>query len=300
VKIVVDPSANTFTVGIDSTGGTNYTTVLSGTLPTSYYDQAGAVHSGMPAQVTFVFAGATGAVNDFHEISDVVATTLTSPPPPARQPVPSSEIHHNDHAGSNDPNPNTNPSADTLIATIANPTVSTSCPHSCSLKAVTSDEYVLIDAADTGTGGAPYTAASVGPASTPVFSLTIDGGGAKPSCPGYRPRDRNWVQFGFASGGSTYRKTGNVTPIVGVSRSEAESRLGRDQVCFSAPYRFAPRSGFRLRHVGGWFDAVLPDCAAAVRGPCVTDRAVVRVGDGWGVRLDFWVPPGRKDPKALG
>jgi hypothetical protein len=311
VKIVIDPSAGTYTVGMDPTGGTTYSTVTSGPLPSSYYDQLGNQQTGLPAQLMFVVVGTTGELGtDFHEISDLSVSNLSSvPPPPPTPPLAPAPapIHRNDHAGSNDPNPNTNPTT-ARVATTNNPTVSTSCSSACSLGAVTRDERVTIDAADTTTtGGAQvpaFSAASVGPAGTPVFSLTIDGGGARPSCPGYRPRDRDWVQFAFESGGSTFRKTGTMTPNFGTPRAEAEDRLERDQVCFSAPYRFTARPGFRLRRAGTWFDGVLPECAALPARsrvvPCVIDRSIVRIGDGWGVRLEFWVPQGRQDPKALG
>jgi hypothetical protein len=309
VQIVIDPTANTYTVGMDPTGGSSYSTVTSGPLPSSYFDQSGNPHPGLPATLTFLVAGSSGSLADFHEISDLTVATLTSPSAPSEG-TPPPPIHHNDHAGSNDPNPNTNPTNSTTarIATSTNPTVSTSCSSACSLGAVTRDEQVTIDATDTAKQSSAvvpeFTAASVDPPGTPVFSLTIDGGRGKPDCLGYRPRDRDWVQFAFESGGSAFRKTGTMTPNRGMTRAQAQARLQRDQVCFSAPYRFTPRPGFRLRHAGAWFDGVLPECAAlparSPAVPCVTDRTIVRVGDGWGVRLEFWVPPGRQDPKALG
>jgi hypothetical protein len=310
VKIVIDPTAGTWTVGLDATGGTNYTTVLSGPLPTFYYTPndsnpfaVGTRHDGMPAQVYLAFTGSTGDQNDNNEISDVVAGALpsgsASPPqqsPPQQQPPPADQ--HHDHAGSNDPNPNTNPAFGATTATMRHPTVSALCTRSrstvrtCTLSAITRDEHMVIGATDAGTGGGD------GPS---VLSLTINGGGPKPKCAGYQVRDRDWVRFGFTSGGNTFRKTGTMTSNSATNRAQAERLLAQKQVCFAAPYRFAPRPGFGLRRAGSWFDGVLPDCTSArFRRPCVAHRSILRVDGGWVVRLQFRVPPNRKDPKALG
>jgi hypothetical protein len=117
------------------------------------------------------------------------------------------------------------------------------------------------------------------------------------------------VQFGFRSGaGSTFEKNATMTSTHPTSRNAAESRLAVEQVCFEAPYRFVTRPGFASARHGKVFGGVLPDCdrviAAAARvrlaTPCVTSRQAARVGGGWAVRLVFWIPPNRQDPKALG
>jgi hypothetical protein len=82
VSIKINPTANTYTVGIDPTGGTNYQTVTSGSLPTSYFDPTtGASVSGIPPRLTFAFAASTGSFTDVHEISNVTANTINGSVP---------------------------------------------------------------------------------------------------------------------------------------------------------------------------------------------------------------------------
>jgi hypothetical protein len=77
VSVTIDPTTDTLTVGIDPTGGTNYTTVASGPLPAFYYNPTtGAEVAGIPPRVTFAFAGSSGGSTDIHEIGSVTATTL--------------------------------------------------------------------------------------------------------------------------------------------------------------------------------------------------------------------------------
>jgi hypothetical protein len=83
VHVVIDPDTGTYTVGIDPTGGTDYTRVAAGALPASYYQPAspdqpgsGGLVSGIPPRLTFAFAASTGEANDVHEVSNVQATTL--------------------------------------------------------------------------------------------------------------------------------------------------------------------------------------------------------------------------------
>ncbi len=78
VRVLVDPTARTYTVGIDPSGGSSYSTVTSGSLPGSYFDPASPSNAvqGIPPRITFGFAASTGAVTDVHEVSDVVITTL--------------------------------------------------------------------------------------------------------------------------------------------------------------------------------------------------------------------------------
>jgi hypothetical protein len=82
LKITIDPTTDTYTVAMDASGGTNYTTVTSGSLPTSYYDPTtGASVSGLPTRLTFAVAGSTGASTDYHEIDNLNVSTLTGAVP---------------------------------------------------------------------------------------------------------------------------------------------------------------------------------------------------------------------------
>jgi hypothetical protein len=77
VAIVIDPvETNTYSVAIDPLGGTNYTLVTSGPLPSSYYDPSGNPVSGIPLNVTFGWTATTGLADDIHEITDVVVKNL--------------------------------------------------------------------------------------------------------------------------------------------------------------------------------------------------------------------------------
>ena len=83
VQILINPAnGGSYTVGIDPTGGSNFQTVTSGPLPSSYYDPTtGAVVSGLPQRLTFALAASTGSYTDVHEISNVNATTLNGSVP---------------------------------------------------------------------------------------------------------------------------------------------------------------------------------------------------------------------------
>jgi large repetitive protein len=79
VHIQIDPSAGTFAIGIDPSGGTTYIPILSGPLPTSYFDPAtGTSVAGLPPTLTFAFSGATGEAAEVNEISNVNVATLDS------------------------------------------------------------------------------------------------------------------------------------------------------------------------------------------------------------------------------
>ncbi|HEX3610117.1 MAG TPA: YncE family protein [Sporichthyaceae bacterium] len=246
--------------------------------------------------------------------TEITRSVPTSGIPSISRPAPT----RHGHAGSGDPNPNTNPSGvlgsdnSTGVAATADsgrPTVTTVCSGACALAATTEGEKVVVAATDTVVGAPKARAAYVRGSTGPVFFLTVNGGGARPRCPGYRDLDHDWVQFGFRSGaGSTFEKNATMTSTHPTSRNAAESRLAVEQVCFEAPYRFVTRPGFASARHGKVFGGVLPDCdrviAAAARvrlaTPCVTSRQAARVGGGWAVRLVFWIPPNRQDPKALG
>ncbi|HWF74849.1 MAG TPA: hypothetical protein VG186_15970 [Solirubrobacteraceae bacterium] len=81
VDIKIDPVGHTFTVGMDTAGGTTYQTIASGSLPSAYLDASGTAHAGLPPRLTFAFAGSTGAATDVHEVSDVSVTTLNGSVP---------------------------------------------------------------------------------------------------------------------------------------------------------------------------------------------------------------------------
>jgi len=158
-------------------------------------------------------------------------------------------------------------------------------------------------------GGAPFTAASIGAGDAPVLFGTRNGGGTRPHCPGYETTFIDWVQFGFTvpASGAAFRKLGTFTLKDVMPQREALAAAARQQICFEAPYRFRTRPGFRLGEREDGFAGVLPDCGRLSRGhgrggtgPCVQDRRVVRMDDGWVVRVRFFVPPSAQDPKALG
>jgi hypothetical protein len=83
VQILINPAnGGSYTVGIDPTGGSDFQTVTSGPLPSSYYDPTtGGLVSGLPPRLTFALAASTGDFTDVHEISNVNATTLNGSVP---------------------------------------------------------------------------------------------------------------------------------------------------------------------------------------------------------------------------
>ncbi|MGQ0845129.1 MAG: hypothetical protein ACT4QF_13455 [Sporichthyaceae bacterium] len=128
-------------------------------------------------------------------------------------------------------------------------------------------------------------------------------GGTMPDCRNYTERQSDWLQFGFRDGeaGSTWRKTSSITTRKVLSKAKALKRAKAMQVCFEAPYYFAPRPGFGVVKTGKVWTGVLPDCPSASGGPCVTGREIRSFGDaGWVVRLIFRIPATPLDPKALG
>jgi hypothetical protein len=136
----------------------------------------------------------------------------------------------------------------------------------------------------------------------PVLYVTRDGGGAMPQCPGYRNTFSQWALFGMRHAGGEYMKTGTFTLRHPGSPADARAAAHEVQICFEAPYPFPARPGYGVAEHDGVFDGVLPDCAASggTPGPCVTHRGIVRDGRGWVARIQFRVPAGPQDPKALG
>jgi hypothetical protein len=134
-------------------------------------DSAGKVsfsyHDGNGAGADTV--SAVAVVNGNSERASLAQNWTAGPggvvPPTGVEPPPS----HNDHAGSNDPNPNTNP-ANTMTATTEQPTVTTVCHGGCSLGATTGDENVTIEAQLA--GGSPAFAATSA-AADPTFFLRV-------------------------------------------------------------------------------------------------------------------------------
>jgi hypothetical protein len=235
------------------------------------------------------------------------------PPPPTPPPPPSESIdvgledvpctHHAPSSSSNDPNPNTNP--DGLLPSDATDTADCGGP-------VCTVSIQLADAE------ADITANEVAPSSTdaqfseaswvrggPTLYATRDGGGAMPRCPGYQNTFSQWAQFGMRHAGPDYRKTATFTLRHPRSAAAAGTAARKVQICFEAPYPFQNRPGYRVAEHAGVFDGVLPDCAgfhatAALPRPCVSHRGVVRAGHGWVTQIEFRIPAGRQDPKALG
>jgi hypothetical protein len=82
VTITINPTTKSYTVQISPKSTGVLQTVLSGSLPATYFDPAtGNQVTGLPPRLTFAFTGTTGAGTDMHEISNVVATTINPAPP---------------------------------------------------------------------------------------------------------------------------------------------------------------------------------------------------------------------------
>ncbi len=179
-------------------------------------------------------------------------------------------------------------------------------------KPCTGDSIQLADAQATITANevAPsQAAAQFSEASTcaggPVLYVTRDGGGAMPQCPGYQNTFSQWAQFGMRHAGPDYRKTATFTLRHPGSAAAVTAAARKVQICFEAPYPFQIRPGYRVAEHDGVFDGVLPDCAAfhdtaRLPRPCVSHRGIVRDGHGWVAQIEFRVPAGQQDPKALG
>jgi hypothetical protein len=210
--------------------------------------------------------------------------------------------HHAPGTSSNDPNPNTNP--DGLLPSESTDTAD--CGHACTVSIELADAQADITATEV---GAPSTDAQFSEASYvrggPTLYATRDGGGAMPQCPGYQNTFSQWVQFGMRHAGPDYRKTATFTLRHAGSSAAAGAVARKVQICFEAPYPFQNRPGYRVAEHDGVFDGVLPECAAfhdsaRLPRPCVSHRGIVREGDRWVARIEFRMPAGQQDPKALG
>jgi hypothetical protein len=237
--------------------------------------------------------------------ASIAGGSALPPPPPGPAPVTEIPPSHHGSPGdaSNDPIGLDGTTADAATAT---------CYETCSVRTELTDALVEVTAVEEpgSPGAASFGAASVGGRDRAVLFATRNGGDTKPDCPGYRESFTDWVQFGFQdpARGAIYRKIATFTLHRRLSRTAAAAEARRLQICFEAPYRFTNRPGYRVEQQGSVFAGVLPQCPTLIRGqipadaatPCVSDRQVVRSGDGWVVRITFRIPASRQDPKALG
>jgi hypothetical protein len=179
----------------------------------------------------------------------------------------------------------------------------------CSVGVTLPDAMVEITAIDddmpASTGH--YSAANLASSNHPVLFAARDSGGAKPACPGYQDEFISWVQFGFKrpERGADYRKTAVFTLRRPESRSAAAAKARKLQICFEAPYLFAPRPGYGIALHDTAYDGVLPECGSVharpgMQTPCVATRKIVPSGSGWVVQITFRIPASKEDPKALG
>jgi hypothetical protein len=152
-----------------------------------------------------------------------------------------------------------------------------------------------------------YSAANLASSNHPVLFAARDSGGAKPACPGYQDTFTSWVQFGFKrpERGADYRKIAEFTLSHPLSHGAAAAAARKLQICFEAPYLFAPRPGYGIALHGTAYDGVLPECGSVharpgMQTPCVATRKVIPSGNGWVVKITFRIPANKEDPKALG
>jgi hypothetical protein len=121
----------------------------------------------------------------------------------------------------------------------------------------------------------------------------------------------DWVQFGFADpkDGKTWSKHIRVTGTHPTSKNTAQHTLAETQICFAAPYKFVVKRGTKLKHVGKNWEGLLAHCESNIIAearrdhpgkarPCVTGRSLVQKGDGWVVRVGYFVPNGELDPQG--
>jgi hypothetical protein len=244
----------------------------------------------------------------FVSFSFAASSSTGNPPggPPNNQTTPHT------HAGSQSSNdPGTDASNDPAGENVTTQDYSSrTCDERvCSVGITLPDATVAVTAIDDNmpapTGH--YSAANLAGSNHPVLFADRDGGGAKPACPGYQDEFTDWVQFGFKrpERGADYRKTAVFTLRHPVSRSAAAARARKLQICFEAPYLFAPRPGYGIALHDTAYDGVLPECRSVrarpdMQTPCVATRKAVHSGNGWVVQITFRIPAGKQDPKALG
>ncbi len=137
-------------------------------------------------------------------------------------------------------------------------------------------------------------------------------GGLPPTCKsvGGNPSP-DWVQFGFSDpkDGKTWSKKIRVTGTDPTSKATAQRTLAETQICFAAPYRFVVKRGTDLKRVGKNWEGLLAHCKADIvaeakeerpdlAAPCILNRSLVEKGDGWVVRVNYFVPNGELDPQG--
>jgi hypothetical protein len=82
-----------------------------------------------------------------------------------------------------------------------------------------------------------------------------------------------------------------------------QNGLQRVQICYSAPYQYAPRPGFPVTgggSPGSWETALLPECPKnppAGSPPCILSRRVILTK---GIEVKYRIPGGTLDPKMRG
>lgn len=147
-------------------------------------------------------------------------------------------------------------------------------------------------------------------AGTTAAVLTAElNGGAAPDCANYRERSDDWVRVGFVDpqAGATWNKLVTLTDRQPLGRAAALRQARSAEVCFSAPYRFRTKRGYPLTAVAdgsGEMQGVLATCRPGRRdtppSPCLLKRSIVRVADGWVVRLVALTPARAEDPAYRG
>lgn len=142
-----------------------------------------------------------------------------------------------------------------------------------------------------------------------LVSVVNDSTSAKPgpSCPGFEAGDSDWLSVGFRDlrAGATWTKVIGITATVPTTRQVAVAAARRDLVCFSAPYRFFVRPGYKLAEgprERGPYSGVLASCSTVdslfpteFRNrvqplPCVLLRRAVPSGSGWVVQSAVRIP----------
>jgi hypothetical protein len=121
------------------------------------------------------------------------------------------------------------------------------------------------------------------------------------------------VQFGFTDpqDGKTWSKKIRVIGTDPTSKEQAKRILAETEICFAAPYKFVVQRGERLTRPDGsrnW-EGLLAHCRSDVIAeakrdqpdlarPCILNRSLLKKGDGFVVRVRYFVPNGELDPQG--
>lgn len=121
----------------------------------------------------------------------------------------------------------------------------------------------------------------------------------------------DWVQFGFENprDGRTWSKKIQETGTNATSKDRAKRILAQTQICFAAPYLFVVKRGTSLKRVADRWEGLLAHCKSRIVAeakaenpdlarPCIIKRTLVQKGDGWTVRVTYFVPNGELDPQG--